>query len=201
MRVWLARCLHWFWPNPLCGRLARLPRDLSEASALDVYARPQLGNRAPNVAASQWLSSSLRSWRPSMIAASQSREIVSKRDRASLFSDRLPIDAKAYRRTPPPLMRSLLASPQTWTFEILRSGRGGCPTTEAPPRLYSRRGRISWSAGWLLALTPTTARLAAKCQSFLDNVIAGLRRVRLSNDPINGVFSGSYLPHLSQPVR
>jgi hypothetical protein len=56
-------------------------------------------------------------------------------------------------------------------------------TTEAPPRPSGRRGRIPERA-----MSPgtdhTTALLADECQSFLDNLIAGLGQMRSWNDPM-----------------
>src|SRR5262245_47045110 len=55
-------------------------------------------------------------------------------------------------------------------------------TTEAPPRLLSRRGRIPECA-YRPGTGHTSALFARKSQSFLDNVIAGFRPARSSGDP------------------
>lgn len=66
-------------------------------------------------------------------------------------------------------------------IEILRSIEAASRrTTEAPRRPCSQRGRIS---GRLLGASEhSTAPIAAKCQSFLDNVIAQFGGVRARDD-------------------
>jgi hypothetical protein len=56
----------------------------------------------------------------------------------------------------------------------------GAATTTAPPRPRSRRGRIPRHGAWN---GHTTAPFADECQSFLDNVIAGLGQIEAWNDP------------------
>ena len=66
---------------------------------------------------------------------------------------------------------------EDFATEILRSvGTASCRTTEAPPRPKGRRGRISGSAP-APGIADSTAPVAAECQSFLDNVVAGFRPI------------------------
>src|SRR5215467_4061203 len=62
-------------------------------------------------------------------------------------------------------------------------------TTEAPPRPWSRRGRIS-ERPHAPAIDDSTAPIAAECQSFLDNVIAGWGRSEPWNHPNRGLGGG-----------
>src|SRR3977135_467343 len=67
------------------------------------------------------------------------------------------------------------------------------PTTEAPPRPTSRRGRIP-GALMIPGLDDSTAPIADECHSFLDNVVAQFGRRRAGNDRRG-------CPLLAAPIR
>src|SRR5215831_13602629 len=90
----------------------------------------------------------------------------------------------AGRLTPRSLRREAVDRMTSWVSVSLAIGILHCvgaasfaATTTAPPRPCSRRGRIPEGAPRRARNGRTTALFAAECQSFLDNVIAGLAQI------------------------